>query len=92
MNNQLKLFQEGYKIVYYMNNSNEYEKEYVLNEEYKWKRLENEISVQVNKQMIKLKEDKTLDLKFYFDFNDDNEVYFAFCYPWSFTKNQVIFT
>lgn len=47
MNNQLKLFQEGYKIVYYKNNSIDFENEYIPNEEYNWKRLEEDISHRV---------------------------------------------
>ncbi len=52
MNNQLRLFQEGYKIVYYKNNSPDYEKEYVLNEEYSWRRLETEMTAQVIYELI----------------------------------------
>ena len=44
MNNQIKLFQDGYKIVYYRNNSIDFDKDYILNEEYNWKRLEENIN------------------------------------------------
>ena len=48
MNNQLNLFNNGYKIVYYKNNSEkDFENTYEKDEEFKWKRLESNIVAKV---------------------------------------------
>jgi len=50
MNNQFRLFEEGYKIVYrkVKENGNVYsEDSYNLGEEFEWRRLENDIKPQV---------------------------------------------
>jgi len=32
-----------------------------------------------------------MEISFDFSFDDAREVYFAFCYPWGYVKNQVNF-
>jgi hypothetical protein len=52
MNNQTRMFREGYKIVYRKLNPNEklekIESEYIIGEESKWKRLKNDLEHFVN--------------------------------------------
>ena len=48
-------FVKPYKIVFYKNDIIDFEFEYLLNEEYNWKRLEGEITHQVKNFNRKLK-------------------------------------
>ena len=48
LNNQINLFNGGYKIVYFKNNSDrDFENSYLKDEEFKWKRLEGNIKARV---------------------------------------------
>ena len=91
MNNFIKLFRKGYKIVYKTLKSsytsvNDFERSYETNEEYEWNRLmtEHNVCLTSNTQNPNLVE---LSFDFTFDSNDCYTL-FAFCFPWSYEKNQ----
>ncbi len=83
------MFSDGYRIVYRrlsnLSNNPEYNEDtYTLDEEFQWRRLENEISWDYNSQ-----DKKSISISFNFEFNFDSQgVLFAFCYPWSYHKNR----
>ena len=86
LNNFIKLFNSGYKIVFkelgeQFNSPSEFEKTYTQNEEYEWKRFPNEMIANF------ISETNLVELTFSYDFPEKKFVLFAFCFPWSYDKN-----
>ena len=61
----------------------QFQNSYNENEENNWKRLNLEYNISL--------EEKTnlLTIKFNYNFPEDRYVLFAFCYPWSYDKNEI---
>ena len=86
LNNFYKLFKNGYKIAY-----NElpfdvtpftYQQSYNHNEENDWKRLNVEYELFVDEKT------KNLQIKFDYSLPENRYVLFAFCFPFSYEKNE----
>ena len=84
LNNNLRLFKSGYEIVYRELEVNQepkdFENSYNLNEELNWKRFNN--------FTFKLNEEYKLELKLKHKFPKRKFILFAFCFPWSYDKNN----
>ena len=84
LNNHLRLYNAGYQFVYRELEANQepkdFENSYILNEEYKWKRFED--------FTYELGEDHRLKIKIKYRFPRRKYVLFAFCFPWSYDKNN----
>ena len=88
LNNNLRLFKSGYEIVYRELEVNQepkdFENSYNLNEELNWKRFNN--------FTFKLNEEYKLELKLKHKFPKRKFILFAFCFPWSYDKNNAFLT
>ena len=86
LNNFYKIFKNGYKICYNILDEKEtpstYQKKYTENEENNWKRLE------INYELNLDEKNNLLSIKFDFDLPKNRYVLFAFCFPWSYEKNE----
>lgn len=86
MNNFYKIFKNGYKIAYNELDigvtPSDFQKSYNENEESNWKRLNTEYEISLD--------DKTnlLSIKFNYNLPENRYVLFAFCFPWSYEKNE----
>ena len=86
MNNFFKIFKNGYKIAYNELDMgvtpSDFQKSYNENEESNWKRLNTEYNISLD--------DTTnfLSIKFNYNLPENRYVLFAFCFPWSYEKNE----
>ena len=91
MNNIHKLFKEGYKFVYRMEELKyNIDNSYKENEEYLWRRFSGKITSEVYIFFNKLRDENTLEIGFSIDLDANNQCFMAFCYPLSYMKNLVI--
>ena len=86
MNNCYKIFKNGYKIVYNELSlgmtPSQFQNIYNENEENNWKRLETEYIISLDEKT------NLLSIKFDYDLPENQYVLFAFCFPWSYKKNE----
>ena len=86
MNNFYKIFKNGYKIAYYELDVGvtpaQFQNSYAEGEENNWKRLDNEYNVSLDEKT------NLLSIKYNYNLPEDRYVLFAFCFPWSYEKNE----
>jgi len=86
LNNFYKIFKNGYKIVYNElrvgETPSQFQKSYIENEENNWKRLDREYEISLDEKT------NLLSIKFEYNLPEDQYVLFAFCFPWSYEKNE----
>ena len=86
MNNFYKIFKNGYKIVYNELSlgitPSQFQNSYNENEENNWKRLEKEYIISLDEKT------NLLSIKFDYNLPENQYVLFAFCFPWSYEKNE----
>lgn len=86
LNNFTKIFRNGYKIVYneldYDITPEQYQNSYHESEEYNWKRLNMDYMINLDEKT------NLLSIKFDYFFPENRYVLFAFCFPWSYEKNE----
>ena len=86
LNNFYKIFKNGYKIVYnelkFGETPSQFQESYTENEENNWKRLDTEYNISLDEKT------NLLSIKFEYDLPEDQYVLFAFCFPWSYEKNE----
>ena len=86
MNNFYKIFKNGYKIAYNELDigvtPTQFQNSYTEGEENNWKRLDNEYNVSLDEKT------NLLSIKFNYNLPEDRYVLFAFCFPWSYEKNE----
>ena len=87
MNNFYKIFKNGYKIVYNELDigitPSQYQNSYNENVESNWKRLNTEYDISLDEKT------NLLSIKFNYFLPEDRYVLFAFCFPWSYEKNEI---
>ena len=92
MSNQSRLFGQGYKFVYRIEDLNyNIDEKYEENEEFNWRRFNGEITSEVIFNDKQLLDEKTLEIGFRIDIEAQRQCFIAFCYPWSYLKNLVKF-
>ena len=86
LNNFYKIFKNGYKIVYNElklgETPSEFQNNYNENEEDNWKRLNEEYDISLDEKT------NLLSIKFNYNLPENKYVLFAFCFPWSYEKNE----
>ena len=86
MNNFYKIFKNGYKIVYNELDEgitpSQFQNTYKENKENNWKRLDIEYNISLDEKT------NLLSIKFNYNLPENKYVLFAFCFPWSYEKNE----
>ena len=86
LNNFYKIFKNGYKIVYNELDAGitpiQFQSTYTEGEENNWKRLDAEYNIALDEKT------NLLSIKFNYYLPEDRYVLFAFCFPWSYEKNE----
>ena len=86
MNNFYKIFKNGYKIAYIELDQGitptQFQNSYNENEENNWKRLDIEYNISLDEKT------NLLSIKFNYNLPENRYVLFAYCFPWSYEKNE----